>query len=68
MVEANPPPNVSDDFGALATILHQMADIIKSPVVKNTDIMALAEDVFNRLPTAILLRTSTLFCDGVDAL
>lgn len=67
MVEANPPPNVGDDFAVVATILHQMVDIIKSPATKNVDIMVLPEGLFNRLPTFILLPTSTLFCDDEDA-
>lgn len=67
MVEANPPPNVGDDFDTVAVVLQQMVEIIKSPETKNVDIMVLPEGLFNRLPTAILLPTSSLFCDDEDA-
>lgn len=67
VVEANPPPNVGDDFATVAVVLHQMVDIIKSPETKDVDIMVLPEGLFNRLPTAILLPTTILFCDDENA-
>lgn len=67
MVEVNPPETIGDDFTTVAAVTDQMVDIIKSPETKNVDIIVLPEGVFNRVPTAILLPTSTVFCDDQNA-
>lgn len=67
VVEVNPPQNVGDNFNTVAAVSQQMVDIIKSPETKTVDIMVLPEGLFNRVPTAILLPTSSLFCDDGDA-
>lgn len=63
----NPPQNVGDDFSTVAVMTNQMVDIIRSPEMKSVDIIVLPEGLFNRLPTAILLPTSSLFCDDQSA-
>lgn len=67
MVEVNPPETIGDDFGTVASVTDQMVKIIESPETKNVDIIVLPEGVFNRIETAVLLPTSTVFCDDHNA-
>lgn len=67
VVEVNPPENIGDNFATVAAVTDQMVDIIKSPETKNVDIIVLPEGVFNRVPTAIMLPTSPVFCDDANA-
>lgn len=67
MVELNPPDDIGKDFTSVANVTNQMAELIKSPELKNVDIVVLPELAFNRVPTAILLPNSTVFCDDPNA-
>lgn len=63
VVEVNPPETIGDDFSTVAAVCDQMVNIIQSPETKDVDIIVLPEGVFNRIETAVLLPTSTVFCD-----
>lgn len=63
----NPPETIGEDFSTVATITDQMVDIIKSNEIKSVDIIVLPEGLFNRVQTAVILPTSTVFCDDRNA-
>lgn len=67
MVEYNPLHGARDDFFTLANVTNQMVEIIKSPELKDVDIMVLPEAAFNSKFSAILLPNSTVFCDDPNA-
>lgn len=67
VVEFNPPSGVGLDISSATNAKDQLVKIIKSPELKDVDIVVLPELAFNRVPTAAILPNSTVFCDDPNA-